>query len=382
MKDRRLRHFFPLWKTVAERSSSRRCGCSRNWNNRAGGFIMFRRYLVFTAVAIMAATSATGAALGADKDDPLPEPLAKAKKAVSDELEKQKINGARVVPVQSDAVNKVLPDYQFIAVVFSPYPLARPVPKGFKEGNIYAASKDGTLKLLTTPDELQKFFAADAAAAKDEKSAKEALHAWLRLTEEFSQDGFFQFSVDADSLKIEKEKEGLKATGVNKVVPKGGDKGEIKATLTFDSDGKLTKVDETRSAEAGQRPNVLPHEIVAKPDKDKAEVLKDNIAQAELVGVGKVTGTIETGAGSFYYVTIELTEIMKGPKDVKTIALRVSSVPGQDPPGYSKKGTEGVWLLGKEGKKVQDTPTRALVTYLPAADVKAIREILDKKDEK
>src|SRR5438132_7767655 len=98
-----------------------------------------------------------------EKEPPLPEGLAKAKKLVADELTKQNVNGGRVNPIQDDAVGKIVPDYQFIAVVFSPYPVARPAPKGFSQANVYAVNKDGTLKLLTTADELQKFFAANAA---------------------------------------------------------------------------------------------------------------------------------------------------------------------------------------------------------------------------
>jgi hypothetical protein len=210
----------------------------------------------FTITAALALLTACPAWAEADKEQPLPEKLAKAQELVSKELTKQNANAARVVPVQSDAVSEVLADYQFVAVVFSPYPVARPTPKGFKQGNVYAVSKDGTLKLLTDAEELQKFFAANAAKAKDEKTAKEALTAWLRLTQEFSQDGFFDFAVNADSLKVEKDKEGLKATGIDAVKPKNGDKGEIKAVLSFDADGKLTKVDETRNVEAGNRPVV------------------------------------------------------------------------------------------------------------------------------
>jgi hypothetical protein len=216
---------------------------------------MIRCYSTLTLVVALLAASAGRAE--ADKEDALPEGLAKAKDLVSKELTKQNANGGRTLPVQSDVVNKVLADYQFVGVVFSPYPVARPVPKGFKQGNVYAVSKDGTLNLMTNPDELQKFFAAHAAAAKDEKPAKEALAAWLRLTQELSQDGFFEFAVDVDSLKVEKDKEGLKATGINAVKPKNGDKGEIKAVLTFDADGKLAKVDETRNVQAGNRPIVL-----------------------------------------------------------------------------------------------------------------------------
>jgi hypothetical protein len=217
---------------------------------------MLSRFTVIALLGILLSPLSLCRAAEPDKEKPLPENLAKAQKAVSDELTKQNINGGRVNPVQDDTVNKMVADFQFVAVVFSPYPVARPTPKGFNQANVYAVSKDGTLKLLTTSDELQKFFASNAAPAKDEKSAKEALSAWLRLTQEFSQDGFFEFAIDADSLKVEKVKDGFKATGKNAVVQKNGNSGEIEATLTFDSDGKLTKADETRNVKAGARPKV------------------------------------------------------------------------------------------------------------------------------
>jgi hypothetical protein len=218
---------------------------------------MVSRLTILAMVGIIFAPLADSKVLAADKEKPLPENLAKAQKAVSDELAKQNVDAGRVNPVQDDSVSKVIADYQFVAVIFSPYPVARPTPKGFNQGNIYAVSKDSTLKLLTTPDELHKFFVANSAPAKDEKAVKDVLAGWLRLTQEFSQDGFFEFAIDAESLKIEKGKDGLKANGTNAVVQKDGNMGEIKATLTFDGDGKLTKVDEDRNVKAGRRPKVL-----------------------------------------------------------------------------------------------------------------------------
>ncbi len=218
---------------------------------------MLSRFTVTPLCVLLVFLAVSRAADSSKEDKPLPEGLAKAQKAVSDELAKQNINGGRVNPVQDEAVAKVVTDYHFVAVVFSPYPVARPTPKGFSQGNLYAVGKDREMKLLSSPEELQKFFASNAAPAKDEKTAKGALTAWLRLTQEFSQDGFFEFAIDAESLKVEKEKDGLKATGTNAVVQNNGDMGEIKATLTYDKDGMLTKVDEERNVKAGRRPKVL-----------------------------------------------------------------------------------------------------------------------------
>jgi hypothetical protein len=119
----------------------------------------------------------------------------------------------------------------------------------------------------------------------------------------------------------------------------------------------------------------------AKP-AEKAETLKVKIAQSELVAVGKISGTIEVGAGSFYYVTIELTEVLKGPKDKKTVAFRVGSVPGREPPPYTKKGTEGMWLLGKAGNNVQGVEIRGSVIYLPLTELPAVKDLLPKAKEK
>ena len=116
--------------------------------------------------------------------------------------------------------------------------------------------------------------------------------------------------------------------------------------------------------------------------QEAGEALRKKVDQAEVVAVGKVSGTIEVGAGSFYYVTIELTEALKGPKEKKAVAIRVGSVPGREPPAYTKKGTQGIWLLGKAGNSVKDIETRAMLFYLPAEDLKAVREILGKKAEK
>ena len=77
-------------------------------------------------------------------------------------------------------------------------------------------------------------------------------------------------------------------------------------------------------------------------------------------------------------MTIELTEVLKGQTDKKTVAFRVGSVPGREPPPYTKKGTEGVWLFGKADRKVEGVEVRALVTYLPLKELPAVKEVLPK----
>jgi hypothetical protein len=56
-------------------------------------------------------------------------------------------------------------------------------------------TKDGKVQHLTDTKGLEAFFRSVLALVKDERSLKDSAGAWLRLTEEFKQDGFFKFSI-------------------------------------------------------------------------------------------------------------------------------------------------------------------------------------------
>jgi hypothetical protein len=156
--------------------------------------------------------------------------------------------------VSEEAVSRALPSYRFVTVNFPLYPVARVPPQPLKSANVYAVSKEDKLQLLTDAKELEKFCMSAFAPVKDEKSAKDAIRAWLRLSQEFSQDGFFKFSIPDDSVKAAKDGEEWKVSGQAVVDQTRGDRGGISATLTFDKDGKLTKVSEERKVMAGIRP--------------------------------------------------------------------------------------------------------------------------------
>jgi hypothetical protein len=86
---------------------------------------------------------------------------------------------------------------------------------------------------------------------KDEKGAEAALSAWLTLTQEFHQDGFFSFQIRSKEFTVA-GKDALKATG-GVSVEKGGN-GKLDATLDFDKDGKLAKAEEKAAIRPGPRP--------------------------------------------------------------------------------------------------------------------------------
>src|SRR5262249_26608681 len=99
--------------------------------------------------------------------------------------------------------------------------------------------------------EMEKFFLEHLGLINDDEAAKRAVSAWLRLSEELAQDGYFRFLIASDSLIVQKLNDGRKASG--KAIVVHGGIGEISATLTF-ANGRLTDVVETNTVKGSERP--------------------------------------------------------------------------------------------------------------------------------
>ena len=149
------------------------------------------------------------------------------------------------------AVAKTFADYHIINARFRIYPLARQVPDGLNTSSLFAVNKDGKVEFLKDAKSLQKFFRAHEAKITDEDGAKTLLAAWLTLTQEFHQDGFFKFDVLSKEFAVTGKGE-LKATG--RAVVMAGGNGQLSADLVIDKDGKLAKVDEKAEIRRGPRP--------------------------------------------------------------------------------------------------------------------------------
>src|SRR5205823_9783648 len=122
------------------------------------------------------------------------------------------------------------------AVLYRQYPVGRVPPEGLKSSNVFAVDKEGKAKVLTDAKGLEELFKANVSA-KDDAKAKDAARAWLRLSQEFVQDGFYKFKLMDDATKVAEDK-GNKVAGGVVVVMQGGS-GMITATLTFDAKGQL-----------------------------------------------------------------------------------------------------------------------------------------------
>ena len=211
---------------------------------------------------------------------PTAEDVARAEKAVKEQLAKYKAAYGQVMPIKDEAVTKAFPDRVFFFVLYRQFPVGRAVPRPLKPANLFAVGRDGKPQLLNDPRELEKFFRTAAAGARGADQARTITHAWLVLSSELRKDGFFQFKVMDDSTKVEKDKGGLVATGKT-VVMRGGN-GEIDATLKFDADGKLAKVEEKARIRPGPRPICQATKLL-----DKDPIVR-RMAEQDLLYLGRL----------------------------------------------------------------------------------------------
>jgi hypothetical protein len=147
-------------------------------------------------------------------------------------------------------VTDTFPGMSFFAVVFEQYPLQVQPPEGLNPSDVVIVFGE-TVFPLTDPDGLKNFFLNHVEPVADDNAALDAGRAWMRLTEVFSQDGYFTFSEPAVQLSGQGFSGGIVGGEVD--VLDGGE-GYILGYLNFDATGALTDVSEERNVQPGVRP--------------------------------------------------------------------------------------------------------------------------------
>lgn len=178
---------------------------------------------------------------------------AKRRSSMEKYVKEKGYDRAELLPVSDEAVQKEFAEVMFYALRFRQFPIAYEVPAGMKPANLYAVEADGTVVHLAGSDDLAKFFQKHAAAVKDTDAAKATARAFVRLAEEWRQDGFFQFTVPDQTVTAEAVDKGFRATA-KAVASGGGNRGEVTATLSFDGDGKLASAKDEGEMHEGVRP--------------------------------------------------------------------------------------------------------------------------------
>jgi hypothetical protein len=161
---------------------------------------------------------------------------------------------ARFQFLEEPKLHAAFPDEIFYLLRFPQWPIGFAVPAPLQSNNIFVFDRSGKQVLITNPAELEKFFVSNAGKSTDENSAKLTIETYLMLLEQLAQDGMYKFSVDESSIKTTQNVDGIKCNGISRVIPNGGNKGEIKAELTFDSKGILVYAQQIIDLKAGMRP--------------------------------------------------------------------------------------------------------------------------------
>ncbi len=181
-----------------------------------------------------------------------PEEIARAEKAARAKLHDLKGDAGMVQHIADGPLERALPRWAFFSVLFRQYPVARLTPPGLKASTVFAVGPDGKVQVLSDAKELERFFKAHLPAARTDDQIKDAARAWLRLAQQFHQDGFYKFALMDDSTKVRPGQEGKAVSG--KVVAMAGGNGTIDATLNFAPTGKLLSAVESAKLRPGPRP--------------------------------------------------------------------------------------------------------------------------------
>src|SRR6185295_18445144 len=136
--------------------------------------------------------------------------------------------GGLIVSIDDDAVRQALPSTLFYVLQYRQYPVAQVLPEPLTYNNLVAVMPDGKVVVLADINALETLFRSSLAPVKGKAEAATAMKAWLRLTQEFNQDGFLEFSIPDNAVEIRADRSGISASGKDIVAPVSGNSGEIK----------------------------------------------------------------------------------------------------------------------------------------------------------
>jgi len=177
------------------------------------------------------------------------EKLEKAHKAIVEKFPALQRGAPPLTLLDDPALERMFPGRLFFSVIFRQHPVARLAPEPLKSQNVFVVGKDGSVEHLTSSKELEKLFRDHVGPVKNDKAAKDAVRAWLTVSQQFVQDGFYQFTIPDKEIAGNAQM----MTGKAVVEPKGGNKGYLAVTITLE-DGKLAKVEEENTVKPGVRP--------------------------------------------------------------------------------------------------------------------------------
>jgi hypothetical protein len=228
-----------------------------------------RKFFRIAAWLLVATAGFLAAVTPARADDP---------QALVDEyLKALGARGYTIDSVTDRDVARTFPDTDFFSVWFQQWPIAVEPPAGLKPANIFCV-QGGQAVPLIDPDELKDFFASQLSPITGPDDAADAGRTWLRLSREYSQDGFFTFS--DPQVQVLLTPQGVWVEG-HVTVTEGG-RGGLRVWMTFDPFlGVLADLEEGRKIKTGVRPICQATKLL------DAEPLVRRMAEQDLRVIGR-----------------------------------------------------------------------------------------------
>jgi hypothetical protein len=159
---------------------------------------------------------------------------------------------AQIEPVDDPALARSFPSRRFHAVRFRMFPVARPIPAALQPSNLFVTDARGNPERLEDTQALETFGRQTLPPVDTDAKARDAVASWLRLVEEFHQDGFYKFQVPEGSIQLIAS-DGSRTASGKALVTQGGS-GAIDVTLQFDAAGALVHSNVTAKIKRGVRP--------------------------------------------------------------------------------------------------------------------------------
>lgn len=223
--------------------------------------------LAFVALALLSPCAAAQ-----EKEAPWSKEALRARDQVVRFLQEKKGDYAQILLRRDPALERLFPKHVFLVARYRQFPVARVLPEGLQASNVFAVADDKAT-LLQSPQKLMDFFRMHLPAIEKDEQQADTLAAWLALSQEYHQDGFYRFEVLRKEFAFEK------GTVKGRAIAVQGGNGEVGTKLTF-SYGKLVGADGFGKLRPGPRPicqaTLLLH----------ADPLVRRIAEADLLIMG------------------------------------------------------------------------------------------------
>jgi hypothetical protein len=142
----------------------------------------------------------------------------------------------KVIPIEDENVRKIFPGDRFFGVYLPRWPVAIRPPKELSYETDVCIRNDKSVEPIGDEDALRTFLAHAISNVFDEKDARSALLASLRLAEAGAKNGPYEFDEPSNISVVRRERSIL---AIARATVRGSARGELELRMEF-SDGGIT----------------------------------------------------------------------------------------------------------------------------------------------